>query len=159
MAAIAAGEDRAVVRPGEDRPTVGLDEERVDVLVGQRPGGDVPTRTIRITLDARHPLNSADQHLLGGYRRTIDGGPAMRQGYSHGHLLYSNLSPRTTNQFSSPILMDPGTPGPYMYPTGAPGSPATPYSLAFSAPSASVSRPIRAAPYSNTIARGAHRGP
>ena len=42
VAAVAAGEDRAVIHPREDRATVGLDQQGVDVLIGQRPGSDVP---------------------------------------------------------------------------------------------------------------------
>jgi hypothetical protein len=34
VAAIAAGEDRAMVYPGEDRATARLDQESVDVLIG-----------------------------------------------------------------------------------------------------------------------------
>jgi hypothetical protein len=34
MAAIAAREDRAVVRPREDRAAFGLDQESMDVLIG-----------------------------------------------------------------------------------------------------------------------------
>ena len=37
VAPVGAGEDRAVVRPGEDRAALRLDQEGVDVLVGQRP--------------------------------------------------------------------------------------------------------------------------
>src|SRR5262249_7265052 len=42
MAAIAAGEDRAVLRSREDRTAFWPDKEGVDVLIGQRPVRDVP---------------------------------------------------------------------------------------------------------------------
>ena len=64
VTAIAAGEDRAVVRPGEDRATVWLDQERVDMLIGQGPVFHAPLGASAITFDAYHSLDSADQHLL-----------------------------------------------------------------------------------------------
>ena len=89
LAPIGAREDRAVVRPGEDRAALRLDQEGVDVLVGQRAVSDVPARAARIALHARHAFDRADQHLPGGRRRTMDRGPAMREGYGHGCLLFS----------------------------------------------------------------------
>ena len=88
VAAIAAGEDRAVLRPREERTTVRLEKEGVDVLIGQRPVRDVPPWASGITLHAHYPFNGADQHLLGGCRRTIDRRPAMRESDSHSRLLF-----------------------------------------------------------------------
>jgi hypothetical protein len=120
VAAIAAGEHRAAICPREDCATIRLDEEGVNMLIGQRPRGHMPTCATGITLDAHHPLNSADQHVLGRRRRTINRGSAMRQGYSHGCLLFRDMP------FNCPTLRDPGRPGPYTYPIGVPASPATP---------------------------------
>src|SRR5262245_58762844 len=64
LAAIATGEDRAVVHSREDCATVGLDEEGMDVLIGQCPVRHVPLWAIGIALHAHHPLNDANQHLL-----------------------------------------------------------------------------------------------
>src|SRR5262245_31691717 len=76
VAAIIASEDRAMVHPREDRATIWLDQEGVDVLIGQCPVRDVPPWAIGVTLHAHHPLNGADQHLLRGCSRAINRGPA-----------------------------------------------------------------------------------
>src|SRR5229473_7413649 len=85
---VGAGEDRAVVDSGKDRAALRLDQQGVDVLVGQRPMSDVPPRAARIALHAHHPLDRADQDLPGARSRTIDRGPAVREGDGHGCLLF-----------------------------------------------------------------------
>src|SRR5207302_2332019 len=85
---VGAGEDRAVVDSGEDRAALRLDQEGVDVLVGQRAGGDVPPWAAGIALHAHHPLDRADQDLPGARSRAIDRGPAVREGDGHGCLLF-----------------------------------------------------------------------
>src|SRR5207244_11998854 len=64
LAAIAAGEDRAMIHPREDRAAVWLDQEGVDVLIGQGPVRHMPPWASGITLHAHYPLNGTDQHLL-----------------------------------------------------------------------------------------------
>src|SRR5918996_976327 len=59
-------------------------------------------------------------------------------------------SPPTMHHCNGPTLKDLGTPGPHMYPTAAPESPATPDSPASSALLAAACRPTQAAPCNNT---------
>jgi hypothetical protein len=87
VAAITAGEDRAMVHSCEDCATVWLDQEGVDVLIGQGLVRHVPPWAIGVALHTHHPLNGADQHLLRGGRRAVDRGSAMRESYAHDCLL------------------------------------------------------------------------
>jgi hypothetical protein len=84
VAAIDAGVDRAVVHPREDGAALGLDQEGVDVLAGQRPVTDAPSRAAGLPLHAHHSLDRAHQHVPGAGRRPVDRGAAVREGDRHG---------------------------------------------------------------------------
>ena len=60
-----------------------LDQQRVDVAIGQRPARDVPPPPVGITLHPHDPLDGADQHLLGAGSGAVDRGSTMREGDRH----------------------------------------------------------------------------
>jgi hypothetical protein len=86
-AAISACEQGAVLHAREDRAARRLDQQGVDVLVGQRPVGDVPSRAGGVTLEGNDALDGADQNLPGGSGRPVHRGAAMRKRDGHERLL------------------------------------------------------------------------
>jgi len=85
--AVSAGEERTVLHAREDRAAHPLDQQGVDVLVGQRPVGDVPSPAGGITLEGDDALDGADQDLAGRRNRTVHGGAAVRKRDGHERLL------------------------------------------------------------------------
>ena len=92
LAPVRAREDRPVARPREQRAALRLDQEGVDVLVGQRAASDVPPRTARNA--PRHATPSivpTSTCLEGAGERWIVGPPcesviAMGASFARGSL-------------------------------------------------------------------------
>src|SRR5437879_4612684 len=86
-AAVRAGEQGAVLHAREDRSARRLDQDGVDVLVGQRPVGDVPAPAGGVTLESDDALDGPDQNLPGGSGGAVHRGAAMRKRDCHERLL------------------------------------------------------------------------